>query len=116
MAKNILIFTGNGKGKSTAAFGMAVRAAGHGQRILIHQFMKSDTSTGELVDLRDKLGIDIRQMGLGFVPKPDHPKYSDHREAAQQAFNNSMVQAGTSMTQAFGTSLFSSSSTKVGTP
>ena len=86
MAKNILIFTGNGKGKSTAAFGMAVRAAGHGQRILILQFMKSDSSTGELVGLRDKLGIDMRQMGLGFVPKGDHPKYPAHKEAAQNAF------------------------------
>ncbi|MEE4252586.1 MAG: cob(I)yrinic acid a,c-diamide adenosyltransferase [Desulfuromusa sp.] len=85
MAKNILIFTGDGKGKSTAAFGMALRAAGHGQRILILQFMKSDDSTGELVSLREKLGIDVRLTGLGFVPKPDHPKYSAHREAAQQA-------------------------------
>ncbi|MDX2495883.1 MAG: cob(I)yrinic acid a,c-diamide adenosyltransferase [Desulfuromusa sp.] len=86
MAKNILIFTGNGKGKSTAAFGMALRAAGHGQRILILQFMKSDNSTGELVSFREKLGIDIRLTGLGFVPKPGHPKYSAHREAAQQGF------------------------------
>ncbi|OQY20481.1 MAG: hypothetical protein B6I36_00930 [Desulfobacteraceae bacterium 4572_35.1] len=86
MAKNILIFTGNGKGKSTASFGMAVRAAGHGQRILILQFMKSDNSTGELATLRDKLGIDVRQTGLGFVPKPDSPKYPAHKEAAQKAF------------------------------
>ncbi len=86
MAKNILIFTGNGKGKSTAAFGMALRAAGHGQRILILQFMKSDDSTGELVSFREKLGIDIRLTGLGFVPKPEHPKYPAHREAAQQGF------------------------------
>jgi len=86
VAKNILIFTGNGKGKSTAAFGMAARAAGHDHRILILQFMKSDSSTGELVSLRDKLGIDMRQMGLGFVPKPDHPKYPAHKDAAQNAF------------------------------
>ncbi|SDZ93039.1 cob(I)yrinic acid a,c-diamide adenosyltransferase [Desulfuromusa kysingii] len=86
MAKNLLIFTGNGKGKSTAAFGMAIRAAGHGQRILILQFMKADDSTGELVSLRDKLGIDIRLTGLGFVPKPGHPKYPAHKEAAQKAF------------------------------
>lgn len=86
MARNILIFTGNGKGKSTAAFGMALRAAGHGQRILILQFMKSDSTTGELVGLREKLGIDIRQTGLGFVPKQDHPKYAAHRKAAQDGF------------------------------
>ena len=91
MAKNILIFTGNGKGKSTAAFGMAVRAAGHGQRILILQFMKSDASTGELVGMRDKLGIDMRQVGLGFVPKPSHPKYPAHKDAAQQALTTAIV-------------------------
>ncbi|MCK4501782.1 MAG: cob(I)yrinic acid a,c-diamide adenosyltransferase [Desulfuromonadales bacterium] len=96
MAKNILIFTGDGKGKSTAAFGMAVRAAGHGQKILILQFMKSDDSTGELVGLREKLGIDIRLTGLGFVPKPEHPKYAAHQEAAQQAFAiaNEAMQGG----------------------
>ncbi len=86
MAKNILIFTGDGKGKSTAAFGMALRASGHGQRILILQFMKSDDSTGELVSFREKLGIDIRLTGLGFVPKPKHPKYPAHKEAAQKGF------------------------------
>ncbi|MEA3361899.1 MAG: cob(I)yrinic acid a,c-diamide adenosyltransferase, partial [Thermodesulfobacteriota bacterium] len=86
MAKNILIFTGDGKGKSTAAFGMALRAAGHGQRILILQFMKADDSTGELVSFREKLGVDIRMTGLGFVPKPGNPKYPAHKEAAQQGF------------------------------
>ena len=86
MAKNILIFTGNGKGKSTAAFGMAIRAYGHGHRIKILQFMKSDDSTGEVFTLREKLGVEIKQTGLGFVPKPDHPKYAAHREAAQQGF------------------------------
>ncbi|MDX2494661.1 MAG: cob(I)yrinic acid a,c-diamide adenosyltransferase [Desulfuromusa sp.] len=96
MAKNILIFTGDGKGKSTASFGLALRAAGHGQRILILQFMKSDSMTGELVGFRDKLGVDILQVGLGFVPKPDHPKYPAHREAAQNAFvlANQAMQSG----------------------
>ncbi len=92
MAKNILIFTGNGKGKSTAAFGMAIRAYGHGQKIKILQFMKSDDSTGEVFTLREKLGIDIRQTGLGFVPKPDHPKYPAHREAAQKGFAEAVAE------------------------
>ncbi len=87
MAKNILIFTGNGKGKSTAAFGMAIRAFGHGQKVRVLQFMKADSGTGEVVTLRDKLGIEIRQLGLGFVPKPDHPAYPDHQTAAQQGLD-----------------------------
>ncbi|MCD6525578.1 MAG: cob(I)yrinic acid a,c-diamide adenosyltransferase [Desulfuromonas sp.] len=85
MSKNILIFTGNGKGKSTSAFGMALRAAGHDQRVLIIQFMKCDDSVGELVSLK-KLGIRVIQTGLGFVPKPDNPRYTAHREAAQAGF------------------------------
>lgn len=80
---NILIFTGNGKGKSTAAFGMALRAVGHGQRVLILQFMKNDADVGELAGLK-RLGIRVEQCGLGFVPRPDHPLYAEHRKAAEQ--------------------------------
>jgi len=85
LKKNILIFTGDGKGKSTAAFGMALRAAGHSQRVLILQFMKQDESVGELVGLK-KLGISVIQTGLGFVPKPDSPRYPEHQQAAQKGF------------------------------
>lgn len=83
--KNILIFTGNGKGKSTAAFGMAVRAVGHGQRVLIIQFLKQDDTVGELTTLR-RLGIEVRQVGRGFVPKADHSAYVEHRFAAERGF------------------------------
>ena len=38
----ILVITGHGKGKTTAALGMAVRACGHGMRVSIIQFMKGD--------------------------------------------------------------------------
>ena len=82
MAKNILLFTGDGKGKSTAAFGMAVRAAGHDQRVLIIQFIKSDAAVGELAGLR-LLGIALVQTGRGFVPGADSSQYAAHRAAAQ---------------------------------
>ena len=39
----VQIYTGNGKGKTTAAFGLAVRIAGHGGRAMIYQFLKPDT-------------------------------------------------------------------------
>lgn len=83
--KNILIFTGDGKGKSTAAFGMAVRAFGHGQRVLIIQFLKQDQNVGELAGLK-QLGIEVKQVGRGFVPRPDHSAYEVHRQAARQGF------------------------------
>ena len=44
----ILIFTGDGKGKTTAALGMAFRASGHGLRTCIIQFIKGDASVGEI--------------------------------------------------------------------
>ncbi|BCA79015.1 coB (I)alamin adenosyltransferase [Desulfuromonas sp. AOP6] len=84
--KNILIFTGDGKGKSTAAFGMAVRAFGHGQRVLIIQFLKQDQSVGELAGLK-QLGIGVKQVGRGFVPRPDHSAYEEHRQAAREGFS-----------------------------
>lgn len=85
MDKNILIFTGNGKGKSTAAFGMALRARGHDHRVLIIQFIKNDSGVGELVSLQ-KLGVSIVQTGHGFIPKPGTSRYAEHQEAAQEGF------------------------------
>ena len=64
----ILIHTGAGKGKTTAALGTAFRAAGNGMRVLILQFLKGSWHYGEL-DSAKMLGPDfvIRQMGRGFV-------------------------------------------------
>ncbi len=54
------VYTGNGKGKTTAAMGLAVRAAGHGLRVLIAQFMK-DGQSGELSVLRTLPGITVHK-------------------------------------------------------
>ncbi|MCD6415351.1 MAG: cob(I)yrinic acid a,c-diamide adenosyltransferase, partial [Planctomycetes bacterium] len=67
----ILIFTGCGKGKTTAALGAALRAAGHQMRVLIIQFIK-ERSTGEheaLERLHDL--IEVRHRGTGFLPEND---------------------------------------------
>lgn len=58
----IQIYTGDGKGKSTASMGLAVRAAGHGFRVRIIQFLKGSTYSGELLSMK-KLGIEIYQFG-----------------------------------------------------
>ncbi len=83
--KRILIFTGDGKGKTTAALGAVLRATGHGQRCLIVQFLKSDPNTGEIAACRRMPGVEIAQMGLGLVPAEGHPQFAEHRRAAQDA-------------------------------
>ncbi|HAS84432.1 MAG TPA: cob(I)alamin adenolsyltransferase [Verrucomicrobia bacterium] len=79
----ILVFTGDGKGKTTAALGMAVRAAGHGMSVLILQFIKADATTGELAAFAMLPTVTIIQTGKGFVPAPHRPEYASHREAAE---------------------------------
>lgn len=81
----IYIFTGGGKGKTTAALGQALRAQGQGWKILIIQFIKK-TLSGEAAPLK-KLGIEIFPMGLGFVGiKEDKRSLKRHRQAAKEAF------------------------------
>ena len=64
----ILINTGNGKGKSTAAIGCALRSAGHEQKVLILQFIKGTMHTGELKSIEYlKPFIEIFQTGKGFI-------------------------------------------------
>jgi cob(I)alamin adenosyltransferase len=68
----LLINTGPGKGKTTAALGTAFRAAGNGMRVLILQFLKGSWHYGELDSAEALGGADgftyiIRQMGRGFV-------------------------------------------------
>ncbi|MEW6172519.1 MAG: cob(I)yrinic acid a,c-diamide adenosyltransferase [Bacillota bacterium] len=83
----VMILTGDGKGKTTAALGMALRAWGHGMRVLIVQFIKSDrVMTGErLAAGRLDDGFSIETTGQGFVF--DECDFSRHREAAQRAYS-----------------------------
>ena len=66
----ILINTGNGKGKTTAAIGLAVRAWGQGLRVLILQFIKGGWKYGELKALQKfSPQMEIRQLGEGFTQR-----------------------------------------------
>ncbi|MDD5304848.1 MAG: cob(I)yrinic acid a,c-diamide adenosyltransferase [Elusimicrobia bacterium] len=80
-----MIFTGDGKGKTTAAFGMALRASGHGQRVLIVQFLKSNAATGELRACAQLPGVEVVQMGRGFIPRREHAAFPEHEAAAREA-------------------------------
>lgn len=80
--RRLLIFTGDGKGKTTASLGMAMRALGHGMRVKIIQFIKADDSTGEVRFAHHVERLDLVQTGLGFVPKKGHKNFEMHVTAA----------------------------------
>ena len=63
----LLVVTGNGKGKSTAAFGMVARALGHGMKVGVVQFIKSRTDTGEEAFLGTQPGVEWHVTGDGFT-------------------------------------------------
>ncbi len=82
----IIVNTGNGKGKTTAALGLGMRAWGQGLKVLVLQFIKGNWKYGEL-QAAERMGADfvIRQLGEGFVRNAKEDEKADHQEAAQQA-------------------------------
>ena len=79
----IIVHTGDGKGKTTAALGLAIRAWGSGLRVLILQFIKGKRRSGELETL-ETLGLETRQLGLGFTNRGD---LDLHKAAARAALD-----------------------------
>ena len=74
----VQVYTGDGKGKTTAALGLAFRAVGHGHKVVMIQFMKGPEQTGEM-KAAQKLAplLTIKPMGrTGFIDK-DHPDLED---------------------------------------
>lgn len=64
----MILLTGNGKGKSSSAFGMVLRAAGYGHKVGVVQFIKGQQLSGEEIFLKEKLPeVQFYQMGTGFT-------------------------------------------------
>lgn len=64
----LILLTGNGKGKSSSAFGMVMRALGYGYKVGVVQFIKGAQLSGEEIYLRDQCPqVDFHQMGTGFT-------------------------------------------------
>jgi cob(I)alamin adenosyltransferase len=64
----LLLLTGDGKGKSSSAFGMVMRALGYGQRVAVVQFIKGQQLSGEEIYLKEKCpDVPFYQMGTGFT-------------------------------------------------
>ncbi len=72
----VQVYTGGGKGKSTAGFGLIVRAVGHGLRCCLIQFMKKG-NYGEIVVLSQLPGVHIEQYGSGHWVKQKDPDPED---------------------------------------
>ncbi len=81
----IIVFTGEGKGKTTAAMGMALRACGQGMKVLLLQFIKSGQRYGELNAVKYLPGIEMVALGTGFVKNSPQDKMVEHRAAAREA-------------------------------
>ncbi len=63
----LLVNSGNGKGKSSAAFGLVARALGHGMKVGVVQFIKGRSDTGEEAFFRQQPGVSWHVMGEGFT-------------------------------------------------
>ena len=80
----VIVYTGNGKGKTTAALGMALRAIGYDHKVCMLQFIKGSWHYGEM-DSSKKLepNLELIAIGKGFVgilddnsPREEHEKYA----------------------------------------
>jgi cob(I)alamin adenosyltransferase len=81
-AKSLVqVFTGNGKGKTTAAVGTIVRAAGHGLKVFLVSFMKGSYAYGEYKTLAIIPNVEIAQFGLRKFTDPDHVQSEEKVEA-----------------------------------
>lgn len=81
----LMVFTGNGKGKTTSAIGMSMRAAGHGMKVFFLQFIKGSWKYGEMEAFkRFEETITFQVIGRGFTWKSDDMEKD--RQTAQAAW------------------------------
>lgn len=82
----IHVITGDGKGKTTAALGLALRALGAGKKVKLIQFMKTATFSEHKAIEKYKLPIDLETFGIGFYKiLGDMHTEAEHKESCQKA-------------------------------
>jgi cob(I)alamin adenosyltransferase len=86
----LLIYTGEGKGKTSASVGQALRAHGSGLRVAFGQFLKRDGQAGEQAVLKDLLGERFLAGGQGFFRNKE--AFAKHRAAAIETLGWAMTQ------------------------
>jgi cob(I)alamin adenosyltransferase len=77
----VQVITGGGKGKTTAAFGLGLRAIGHGLRVHAIQFMKGDTRYGEFTAAQHLPNFTVERFGTGGLVDMNNPSEADRQEA-----------------------------------
>ena len=95
----IIVYTGKGKGKTTAALGMALRAVGHDYRICMVQFIKGSWHYGEMTSSkRLEPEFELTAIGRGFVGIiDDKSPFEEHKKIAQEALCLSKEKIGSQM-------------------
>jgi cob(I)alamin adenosyltransferase len=83
----VVVITGHGKGKTTTALGIAVRACGHNMRVSMIQYMKGDIYAGEWDGIKKlDCSVELLATGKGFCGIQGNPyPHEEHRENAQDA-------------------------------
>ena len=83
----IIVITGHGKGKTTSALGIALRAVGYGMKVCIIEFIKGDMYSGEIDGIkRLSPNVELHLTGKGFCGIEGNPyPYKEHRANAQDA-------------------------------
>lgn len=82
----LIVYTGDGKGKTTAGLGMCVRAVGYGWKVCVLQFVKGSWKYGELEGIKRLAPeVELRVVGQGFVGiVDDHKQFEEHQAAARK--------------------------------
>lgn len=91
----IQVYTGNGKGKTTASLGLALRACGHGMKVLMVQFMKGKIDYGEKLIAPEIPGFELRSFGLPTFVDKNNPSEEDLKLAKEGfAFASDAIAGG----------------------
>ena len=91
----LMVFTGDGKGKTTSALGLTVRAAGHGMKVCFIQFIKGSWKYGEMEAVKRFADeIDFHVMGRGFTWKSDDLEKDSQAAREAWEFAKEMMSSG----------------------
>lgn len=88
-----VLYTGNGKGKTTAAMGQVMRAVGHGLKVCVIQFIKGQWATGEANTCATLARVEFHVMGSGFTWRED-PQQTKRAAAAGWALAEEKIRGG----------------------